>query len=412
MSAEPAKKVLPLRLPDLGDAGHPGARFVKRAVSVMFGSLLLLIGSGLLITFLVRMDVTVKGNGTLEPVRIWPVRAQSAGPIRDVLVRTGDTVSQGQPMLRLDELTLQAQLDGLEAQYRSARIDRDRAVASAPLERQQQVQKLDRARSRLTTTRATLLQRMVEHGVGTNVDSLLAAYRPGQHVMLDQAVGEVRSAEADIRLSGAEADMLTLKSFDREKSAAEMQRLEVQIREARERLNRAAIVSPIHGVVLTEQIERLAGSYTREGEQLLEVADLAEWRVTMMVPERQIHKIKVGDLVKVEVQAFDQKDRDHLRGRVIHVASDPGGGSPGAGAGAGAGGGGAGGGMPGGGAPGGAAGGGGGSYRVVAALDRGQLDRAGLQKFRRGYSVKVYVVTRSGRIIDLLLNRVREKLNR
>lgn len=401
-SANTTSNVIPLRLPELGDEGQPGGRFVKRAVSVTLSIILALMVIAVAVSLLVSMDVTVKSAGVLEPVNVWPVRAQAAGPIREVLVRGGDTVTAGQVVIRLDALALETQLAQLEAQHAAAQIDRDRSLAGTPLERRQQSQRLASAQARLTRARAALVQRMVEYGFGNNADSLLSAWRPGQHVMIDQAVTEVRSAEADIGLNAAETDALSLRGFDERRAATEMNRLQAQIRETRERIARTTIVAPSGGVVLTEQLERLAGAYVREGETLLEVGEVGDWRVTMLIPERDVNKISVGDRVRLEVQAFDQRDRRQLEGRVSHVAAEPVGASP---AGSGDASQAAAGGQS-------AARGGPGLFRVVASLDRAQVQREELDRFRRGYSVQANVVTRSGRIAALVWDYIMEKLNR
>ncbi|HEX2208401.1 MAG TPA: efflux RND transporter periplasmic adaptor subunit, partial [Longimicrobium sp.] len=319
----PKNDVIPLRLPELGDEGQPGGRFVKRAVSVTLGVIALLFLSAIVVSLLVSMDVTVKSAGVLEPVNIWPIRAQAAGPVQEVLVRSGDTVAAGDTVIRLDALALETQLAQLEAQHNAAQIDRDRSLAGTPMERRQQQERRDAAQARLTRARAVLLQRMVEHGFGTNMDSLLNAWRPGGHVMLDQAVGDVRAAEADMRLNSTETDMLALRTYDERRAVTEMNRLQAQIRETRERISRMAITAPATGVVLTEQLERREGSYVREGETLMEIGEVGEWRVTMLVPERDVHKINVGDPVRLEVQAFGQRDRRQLEGRVSHASVEP-----------------------------------------------------------------------------------------
>jgi multidrug resistance efflux pump len=390
-----APEVIPLRLPHLGDEGQPGGKFVKRAVSITLGVIAAVILGAIVVAMLVSMDVTVKSAGVLEPVNVWPVRAEAAGPIREVLVQSGDTVKAGDVVIRLDVLALETQLAQLQAQHSAAQIDRDRSLAGTPMERRQQQERRDAAQARLTRARAVLMQRMVEHGFGTNMDSLLTAWRPGGHVMLDQAVGDVRAAEADMRLNGTETEMLSLRGFDERRADTEMARLQAQMREVHERINRATITSPADGVVLTEQLERLAGSYVREGETLLEVGEIGEWRVTMLVPERDVHKIKVGDRVRLEVQAFDQRDRRQLEGRVTHASAEPYSAPGGDAAGATA-----------------ARASGPGLYRVVASLDRGQVQRDEIDRFRRGYSVQANVVTRSGKMAELAWGYLMEKLNR
>jgi len=388
---KPERPVIPLRLPNLGDEGQPGARFVKRAVGLTLGVLALLVVAGFIAASLISMDVTVKSSGILEPVKVHPVRAQESGPVYEVLVKTGDTVQANAVLARLDTLALAATVSQLEAQYRAAEIDQRRSGASDPLERQRLSERASQSQARLVSARAVLQQRMVEYDLGMNVDSLLRAYRPGRHVTLDQAVGDVRAAEAEIRLSGSEADLLQLNSFDRAKLGTQMDQLRSQIAAARERMSRMVLRAPIQGVVLTEQLERLPGAFVREGDQILEVASLGGWRAQLTIPERDVHKIKVGDRVEVEVQAFDQNEREQIHGHVSYVSPEP------LSAGAGAGGA-----APAAGAP--------GMYRVIASLDEAQIREMGYDQFRRGYSVRGNVITKSGKIITLLWNYVTEKL--
>jgi adhesin transport system membrane fusion protein len=392
---KPERPVIPLRLPNLGEEGQPGARFVKRAVGITLGMLALLVIIGFVAASTISMDVTVKANGILEPVTVHPVRAQESGPVFEVLVRTGDTVQANAVLARLDTLALAATYSQLDAQYRAANIDQRRSGASDPLERQRLLERTSQAQARLVSARAVLQQRMVEYDLGQNVDSLLRAYRPGRHVTLDQAVGDVRSAEAEIRLASSEADMLQLNTFDRAKLGTQMDQLRSQMTALRERMSRMVLRAPIAGVVLTEQLERLPGAYVREGDQILEVASLGEWRAQLTVPERDVNKIKLGDRVEVEVQAFDQNEREQIHGKVTYVSPEAMGtgtaapspmgtvASP----------------TP-------------GMYRVIASLDEAQIREMGFDKFRRGYSVRGNVITRSGKIITLLWNYLTEKLEK
>lgn len=383
-----------LRLPHLGDEGNPGAGFVKGAVGWTLGTLAAIFATALLVSVLVDIDVTVKGSGALEPVRIWPVRAQESGMVREVLVETGDTIARGAPVLRLDSLQLRSSLAQLEAQYRAAGLDLDRSETAAPVERRQQGDRVAQAQARLVTARATLRQRMIENVVGSDVDSLLAVYRPGVHVGIDLAVAEVRAAEADLRLNTTQNDVLDLSRFDRERKRTEQQQLQAQISAARERLRRLTATSPIQGVVLTEQIERLPGAFVREGDLLVEVADLADWRATLFVPQSEIHKIRLGDSARVEVGAFSVVDEEPLRGSVVFVADDPvGTAQPGAGQTAAA-------------APPASSG----MYRVVVRLDHKQMAETGVEKFRRGYTVEGKIVTRRGRIITLVWEYLNDKV--
>ena len=399
--AGPDPDVIPLRLPEIPDEGQPGSRFVRRSVGMTLTLVTLLAATALLVASIVRMDVTVKAAGVLEPVGLYPVRALEGGPVREVLVQTGDTVRRGQVLIRMDTVELTSSLAQLEAQLRAAEIDRQRSATADPLQREQNLQRAAQTRQRLAAAMATLRQRMVEYDLGTNADSLLAAYVPGTHVTLDQAVSEVRSAQAELRVSGAEGGLQELSRFDREKLGTQMDQLRAQIAAVRARLRQLTIAAPVDGVVLTEQLERLNGAFVREGEQLMELGGTMQWRVQLNVTERDVHKVHVGDSVKVELPAFDQSERQLLGGRVDYVAPEPlslqgaqaGGGQ-----------------QPGAAQAGGQAGPG--VYRITATLDRSQLEKMGIENFRRGYSVQGNVITKSGRIITLLWNYLTEKLGK
>jgi multidrug resistance efflux pump len=387
------KPVLRLELPTLNDEGNPGAGFVKRAVSLTLGTLAGLTVISIAAASLISIHVTVKAPGSMEPVRIWPVRALEPGTVHRVMVATGDTVAKGAVLLQLDPLQLASSLDQLQSQLRATEIDAERATSQAPVEERQNAEKLAQAQAHLVTARANLRQRMVENSIGSNVDSLLAAYRVGQHVAIDLAVAEVRAAESELRMGATSRDVLALERFDRQKKQVEADELAAQIRSTRERLARLNVVAPTRGVVMTEQIEKLPGSYVQTGEQLLEVADLDAWRVNLYVRERDVHRIAVGDSVMVEVQAFNAEEDERLRGSVAYVSPEP---------------------MAAQSSQGAAAAGQvpqtGGLYRVVAQLDQKQMDRIGITKFRRGYTVQGQIVTRQGRVIVLVWDYVFDKL--
>ena len=101
----------------------------------------------------------------------------------------------------------------------------------------------------------------------------------------------MKSAQAEIRLSGAEGGLQELSRFDREKLGTQMEQLAAQIAATRERLSRLTVRAPTDGVVLTEQMERLPGAFVREGDQIMELADLKDWRVLLSVSERDVKKV-------------------------------------------------------------------------------------------------------------------------
>jgi len=82
---------------------------------------------------------TATVSGTVEPIRTIGVNSQLAGALLQVLVQEGDAVREGQPLARLDDRELTAQLASAEAAYQVAEAAfqrseqlRDRKVITIP----------------------------------------------------------------------------------------------------------------------------------------------------------------------------------------------------------------------------------------------------------------------------------------
>jgi len=375
-----------LRLPELEPISNTGTRLVNRAVSVTLLLLASLFAIGLIVAFVVEIDITIKGNGTLEPAAIWPVHSQEPGIIKNIFIRTGDTVNAGQALVELDSLTLASMLAQLQSESELKRIEQQRTKSLAKFEERQQADLLEQAKARLIKAKAGYRRSLAEHGFNISSDSAANSYAIGQHVGIDIALSDVLAAEAEVRYSNTRADLLEVNQLNIEKQRVELEQLEKQIRIMKERLGRLIITSSAAGIVLTEQLERLIGSYVQAGELLLEIADTEQWQATLYIKEQDVHRIHLGDMVKMEVQAFQALDDDLLYGRVVTVGSEPI--SPNqkvnpAFA---------------------------GLYRVTAALDDRQLESLGREKLKRGYSIHGMIITKSGKVITLLWNYLKEKL--
>ncbi len=375
----------PLRLPELEPIRNAGTRLVNRAVSVTLLLLASLFAIGLIVAFVVEIDITIKGNGTLEPTAIWPIHSQESGLIKEVLVRTGDTVSVGQTLVRLDSLTLESMLTQLRTELELKRIEYQRTKSLAKLEERQHADLLTQARARLIKAKAAYRKSLAENGFSVSSDSMLSSYAIGNHVGIDIVLADVLAAEADVHYNGAQAELLSVNKLNIEKQRVELEQSEKQIHTISERLRRLSISSPAAGIVLTEQIERLAGAYVREGELLLELANPDQWQATLYVKEQDIYRIHTGDVVKMEMPAFHSLDDDLLYGRVASVGVEPI--SPNQKI-----------------SPAFA-----GLYRVTAILDHQPLANFGREKLKRGYSVRGMIITKSGKIITLLWNYLKEK---
>ena len=374
------------QLPELRDRDHAGGRLAVRTTHFVLWFFATMLGVALVVAFTVRVDDIVAAPGVLEPAEVWSLRSPETGLVKAVLVRTGDRVEAGQTLIQLDPLLLQDELAHVEAEQQLRALELHKVKALAPIQEQEAEERVAQAEARLATARSQLRLRMVDYGTGPEIDSLLRHYRVGTHVLFDQAVAEVRSAEAEARLAAAAVRRLRLDRYDREGAMVKQAQFLAQSRTLQARLQRLDLTAPSAGVVLTEYLERLPGVAISAGASLLEIADAATWRVVLFVAERDVHQVRVGDPVEAEVQAFRSEDRARLSGRIAHISTGP------------------------------VAARAGdeaqtlaemnGRYRVVVELDVRQRSAVGFERFRRGYTVSGRIITRSGRIIALAWDSV------
>jgi len=372
-------------LPEVSNPNVAGGRWVSRAVSLTLTLFVLLVGAATLSAMLIRLRVTVDGSGLLQPAKVWSVRGAETGVVRDVLVRMGDTVRAGQPIAHLGTLELASELDQLRARRRALALDMRLVQASIPLESRSADEQRAQADAEIVRARAALRQRLVEYDLSPDVDEVRRTYRVGTHIAIDEALSALMVAEAAARSARIETARLPLKSIEVSRQQEQLAELDFQISTLEQRLARLTLHAPSDGIVLTDGLERLPGKVLQEGETLMEIAEDHDWRAELLVPEREVSRVRVGDPVQVELRAFGRVNAPEIGGVVLTVGAEP---SAEASQLAGR------------------------AFPVVARLNPADLQAVGLDRLRRGYTAEAKIVTRSERLIVLvweyLLRRAEE----
>lgn len=117
-----------LLLPEIAEDTNLGTRVAKGAVGWTLLSMVGLLGVGLGALFLVHLDVALDAVGVLEPRDVYAIRTPVSGVVHEILVTTGEPVSAGQIVARLDGFGLQSELTQLrlEADLKRNRPDTER----------------------------------------------------------------------------------------------------------------------------------------------------------------------------------------------------------------------------------------------------------------------------------------------
>lgn len=210
--------------------------------------------------------MTATTTGSLEPKREVTVGAEVSGQIEEVLVEQNDRVEKGQKLARLDTTALENSLAQSRAELGQARASL--AEAEASLEEA----KLDEQRT----------ERLFEEGSSSR-----------------QALEQARASRAR-----AEAQVQSARARVQQASAA----VSVQKTD----LEKATIVSPVDGVVLSRSVEpgnTIAASF--ETPELFVLAeDLTDMQLHVSVDEADVSLVEQGQSATFTVDAWPDRSFD------------------------------------------------------------------------------------------------------
>ena len=314
------------KIPDIGEGFQGlGFRFVRSfllVILVLLGCLLVLAS---VLSWYFSMDMTVEGQGVIEPRQRHRVKAKIAGIIQQMHVRQGQQVEKGEPLVTLDDTDWRIQLQQAEkdlevnqSQQRAIQqqMEQERNIRQAEVSHaQRQVERMRIQREQVVAEQTIyaaglLLARMVRKPL----DQLLPVRL--SNVLLQQAEADLERTQQRLQaVEGRTAELHTLEK-QREKIEQERRRLE-------NRLAKNTIRAPAAGTVLTGQLEQRVGDRLQEGETVLEVAQTDGWQARIMVKEIDLPKIEIGQPARLYVNAFPHTEYKVFEGTVEEVSATP-----------------------------------------------------------------------------------------
>jgi HlyD family secretion protein len=136
----------------------------------------------------------------------------------------------------------------------------------------------------------------------------------------EKVISQSEFNTADAAYKSAQANLNAAKQNIRG-SQAGVQSARAALSKANKDISRAALVSPMEGVVSLLNVkkgERVVGSSLMAGTEMMRIADLRKIEVRVDVGENDIPKIHLGDSATVEVDAYNNRK---FKGIVTQIAS-------------------------------------------------------------------------------------------
>jgi HlyD family secretion protein len=123
------------------------------------------------------------------------------------------------------------------------------------------------------------------------------------------------SAKANLATAKANLAQIGIRAADIETAKAQIARSQAQMKNAQVQLNSTTIRAPRAGVILTKYVEQgtiitSGQSFNSEGTSLVQIGDLSRIFVDALVDEADIAQLKVGQKVKVTLDAFPDQEWD------------------------------------------------------------------------------------------------------
>jgi multidrug efflux pump subunit AcrA (membrane-fusion protein) len=331
--------------------------FAARAATRKYRNLGI-IAAGLLITFVGRWELKIPADFKVIARNEMTVRPETAGTVVELLVREGSRVAKGDALARLrnfekqqdiSELsgeldTKRRELELLRAGARAEEIDRKQKLvetkkvelgnARRNLEQRNQLeQMLERKRSELNLERQNLkrTQDLVSSGLVARAElekAETAVSVREREVAETQAairvVSESGDREADLKqreLDEAQSELRLMLAGSRpellRQQEAGLKKLENQVSVLQQELDKTEIRAPIDGVVATPFVERKLNQYLEAGGELLRLVDTGRVTVEMLIPEKELADVKIGNPVWMKLRSFPDMA---LQGRVDFIA--------------------------------------------------------------------------------------------
>jgi membrane fusion protein, multidrug efflux system len=224
-------------------------------------------------------------------------------------------VHKGDLLVVIDKRDYQAQVDQAEAQLGLAKAQLNAALIQLDIARIQYPAQYRQARAQTSSAEANFRQAEAAYLRQHAVDQ-----RATSQQNIDTADAQRQSASAGVQQARAQlasASLVPQQIRQTEASVEErrqqVQQAEAQLEQARLNLSYCEVRSPSDGWITRRNVQ--LGSFLQAGVSLFSIVTPQVW-VTANFKESQLERMRPGDKVKVEVDAYPKLD---LRGHVDSV---------------------------------------------------------------------------------------------
>lgn len=224
----------------------------------------------------------ISANGRVQPVTEVKISPDVSGEIVELNVEEGQQVKKGMLLLKIKPDTYQSMQERATATLNSSKAQ------------------LEQTRSQLVLAEQT--------------------YERQKQLFEQQAISEADYQSAEAQYRSLQAQVRT--------AEFNIRSAEASLKEADENLYKTTIFAPSGGTISklgVELGERVVGTATMAGTEMLRIADLSQMEVRADVNENDIVRVELGDTAAIEVDAYLGRKFKGVVTRIANTATGTGG---------------------------------------------------------------------------------------
>ncbi|QPN65820.1 HlyD family efflux transporter periplasmic adaptor subunit [Synechococcus sp. CBW1006] len=301
------------------------------------------------------LSETIAVQGKLEPTsNVKEVKSPVAGQVEAVLVKEGQTVRQGQALLRFDlrqarsrlasaesirqrllnEISVARATLGEESARASLSQNQRRQIDDRGLELQSRLdaarQELRKSETRLAGYRESLItyadiaqryQQLVTTGAVSELQ-LLEARNKAQELrsQVAQEEEEISRLRSQLVNTGSGTDVELRTSI--EANLRQISELEGQIREAKLQIQYGTLVAPSDGLVFDISVGRGSVVGAGDPDPVVKVVPQDALQARVYLPNTSIGFVRVGQAAELSISTYPAADFGYVPAEVVRIGSD------------------------------------------------------------------------------------------
>jgi HlyD family type I secretion membrane fusion protein len=363
----------------MNDNENPNIRLASRVVSGLMLIALLLVGCGTWAVW-AKLEGAVISQGSLKvDQNLKEIQHRDGGIVKSIDIRQGDFVKEGQVLIALDDLQIKAELlivrsQLMEALGRRARliaerddltevnfpddfaeqsalandirngeihlfkgnkINRDSRKEQLTLTINQTGEEIKGMESRLAAkeeeiqlvgAERTKLLDLYEKKI-TDYSRVYTASREWARLLGERGEIESSIARAKVRSTEVKLQILAIDQTASNEAQRELRVIDARVSELKERkfaiqdrLERTDIRAPVSGYINELFIHTVGGVITPAAKIATIVPDNAQLRVEIKIAPADIDQVRIGQMARVRLTAFNRNTTPELNGRVAMLS--------------------------------------------------------------------------------------------